>query len=546
MSSSNDSFYQQFIAVNNEFQRSLSEIKSSSSPILLFGASKAGKSTFLARLLHDGTPEEFLSIISMNQRKRKEDEVAGIIVGGQASSTTLIPALRRVDDMNVVDLPGFKDTDEKRDMMISLFHKCTLSDIFRDKAPKIVMVVDSCMLYTISTFLSSYHNSMSELFNDNYRSFVDVMHFVFTHEDEFSAHSKFESSSSYENLIRIHLGDLAGTVSDPMVPRLLSRMLNNFIKVNYKTQTRADCIAALKGLLNSRTAQASLPPIPPGNFDIRVNKVDTWLHDDFREILSALIIDSEKELKAFEDTKGGMASLFENLKLCLQDLSTLKASIAEEKKIVKERSDSVLRYEEKTRNSHALLSIQRDQLASTNVTRDNFEKQVGSSEINRMMRFRSYIKSGVSGYVSSKHKVKLNLVKPEGSPDYDLRMIKPGESFDVSLFTRNKNQNSALVDAKATNSSLTQTTGPDGSRLIEAESCNEFDLVVIETIPLKDSGQLKVMTKVLDNQIAESVRNIESLEADLSEFNAELQNALEEFKQIETKYGFNFELGSSL
>ena len=81
MASRNKEFYETFVTMNDRFNTNLQNIKAMSTPILLFGTSKAGKSTFVARLLSDSDRGDFINEVKTIQRERINKKIEGVEIG---------------------------------------------------------------------------------------------------------------------------------------------------------------------------------------------------------------------------------------------------------------------------------------------------------------------------------------------------------------------------------------------------------------------------------------------------------------------------------
>ena len=115
-----------FIRCYNEFDAKFDAVKATNS-LICFGVSGAGKSAFLARLLSSLDPSGFKAALP-------EDSIVsieGVNVGGTISSTTLVPVMYDVGggQLQIFDVPGFKDTNEERQVVINILHKCLLTRV---------------------------------------------------------------------------------------------------------------------------------------------------------------------------------------------------------------------------------------------------------------------------------------------------------------------------------------------------------------------------------------------------------------------------------
>lgn len=284
--SAKGAFYPTFVKFHDTFQENLRPILASEEPVFLFGKTKAGKSTLMGRLLSDKTPTEFISWVRNNQLvTRAEAEIVdGVVVGGQGDATTLVPLLRPAGPMNIVDFPGFGDPNETRDIMISLFSKCTLSELqLRGTPPRIVIVVDPCILHQLSDLATQYHMPLRAMFGSEagYRSFLGNAFFVFTHMDQFAMDPRTAQGMTPQSLIGLQIfSALSTNGSDPLFGQLLGCMGQNHITIDYNTDTRDDCIRKLSEALNRPTNQSGVHSILEATFDVRLDKAVVHMDGD--------------------------------------------------------------------------------------------------------------------------------------------------------------------------------------------------------------------------------------------------------------------------
>ena len=119
------SLFKLFFESYNEFDAKFDAVPATSS-IICFGVSGAGKSAFLARLLSRLDPSGFKAALP----KDSIVSIEGVNVGGTIGSTTLVPVMYNVGgELQIFDVPGFKDTDEERQVVINILHKCLLTRV---------------------------------------------------------------------------------------------------------------------------------------------------------------------------------------------------------------------------------------------------------------------------------------------------------------------------------------------------------------------------------------------------------------------------------
>ena len=125
MAAAQTSLFKLFFRCYNEFDAKF-DADAATNSLICFGVSGAGKSTFLARLLSRLDPSGFKAALP-------EDSIVsieGVNVGATIGSTTLVPVVCNVGgQLQIFDVPGFKDTNEERQVVINILHKCLLTRV---------------------------------------------------------------------------------------------------------------------------------------------------------------------------------------------------------------------------------------------------------------------------------------------------------------------------------------------------------------------------------------------------------------------------------
>eukprot|EP00049_Salpingoeca_infusionum_P006954 m.113252 g.113252 ORF g.113252 m.113252 type:complete len:380 (-) comp13506_c2_seq5:82-1221(-) len=212
--------------------------------IISFGITGAGKSQFLARLKSKLSPADFLEAVQADKegdQKTRFTTIEGVKVGHGAPSTTLVPELHLVlDQLGVYDVPGFKDNDTKKEVVINILHKCLLG---RVPCAKFIVVLDVGHLFkenAMTVFVNDYHAKLKELFGEaNYREFIQTIRFVLTHNDK---HKK--TPAQIRAQIERKIVEFAAT-DNAFLVALLYQLKQDFFILDYATQTNEDLIAYL-------------------------------------------------------------------------------------------------------------------------------------------------------------------------------------------------------------------------------------------------------------------------------------------------------------
>ena len=119
------SVFQLFFKCYREFDDRF-DAAAATNPIICFGVSGSGKSTFLARLLSKLEPSEFAA--KLPTLGGKNVTIEGVEIGPGLETTTLVPVMYQTGGgLQIFDAPGFKDADPQRQTVINILHKCLLT-----------------------------------------------------------------------------------------------------------------------------------------------------------------------------------------------------------------------------------------------------------------------------------------------------------------------------------------------------------------------------------------------------------------------------------
>lgn len=179
-----------------------------------------------------------------------------------------------VGELDVYDVPGFKDTNPNKEIVINILHKCLLT---RLKKAKFLVVVNVRDLFDekLTKLIDDYHNKLKELFGEeNYEMFVKSIHFILTQNDRpdagFSA-AEIKAQISEKAMESIDLDNLH-------LPLFMKRLHKHHLMADYKYHTGNELLGDLTGIVNAQADGANLgvtiPEICRKQLDLHANKLN--------------------------------------------------------------------------------------------------------------------------------------------------------------------------------------------------------------------------------------------------------------------------------
>lgn len=207
---------------------------------IIFGVTGVGKSAFLARLKSDLPPKEFAAAI----RSDRVVDIEGVAVSGGQSSCTLVPKLHYVAGsrrIGVYDVPGFRDNDPNKDIVINVMHKCLLN---RVKQAKFIVVLSMGQLFELRMpcVITDYHKQLRDLFGaGNYDKFLENAFFILTKNDK---ENRCKTEADVQDICMktcFAMGDKA----TPGLITFLRRLSDHHVIIDYATQEQGEILEHL-------------------------------------------------------------------------------------------------------------------------------------------------------------------------------------------------------------------------------------------------------------------------------------------------------------
>ncbi len=539
----NKDFYEKFVMCNDRFNLNLRDILTMANPVLLFGTSKAGKSTLVARLLSTSDRRGFLDEIRSIQRTKENRRIEGIEIGGEAGSCTLIPTPLPLPDsgasrgLQMVDLPGFKDSDQKRDILISLFHKCTLSELLNGgKTPKIIVVIDATLLYNFPAIANQYHIPLQELFGDSscgngYSTFIDHMRFVFTHMDGFYNHHEHEDADQPSDIIQKALINISNNASDLNMVKLLGRMLSRKYHtcIDYAEDDRDACIAKINSLLADNRTDSGLPPASMSIFETNGDRANSMIKSDLEGLIRLLKQEMSRkkpEIDRMAETIKGLSADYNDI---IEQRNVLKEKISNEKKTIERCGKEIEQCHQTIIEKRKQIVDFEESLLAVNESNEKLKAVLLNCTLPHMIRFKCEEKTVMSG----SYKIRISLAPDRNIDECAIIMIGADQPFDLQRFHADLKEQRGGRSAASYDRSFNPRTkdlkvipdATDGSRRIEASSNDPFDIIAVNIVKFReDSIELRLMTGVFEDQKSRLVSLLTANKNDIDSLNASIES----------------------
>lgn len=287
----------------------------------------------------------------------ERQEVNGVSIGHVTASETLVPRLyntRAVANgkpVRIFDVPGFKDTDDKKTVIINILHKCLLN---RVSHAKFVVILDINILFgeeRMHSFVDDYHGKLKELFGpENYRSSFGNIYFVLTQNDK---HGYTDAQIKEQGLKKMM--EMTEINNEHLVS-FFTHLLKNYMVVDYENNTQADFIEQLNeamSVMNNKSLQNGSAGEANQLYKAKLNAYANDLNQR-----AAMTMDTKleelgtPEKGIWKDMAVGAASLIASAEEARKALETLFKEVQDTKK-------TIAKMEEESHKAKALIVTNR-------------------------------------------------------------------------------------------------------------------------------------------------------------------------------------------
>mmetsp|Transcript_7189 Transcript_7189/g.18447 ORF Transcript_7189/g.18447 Transcript_7189/m.18447 type:complete len:748 (+) Transcript_7189:311-2554(+) len=307
--------------------------------IICFGTSGAGKSTFLARLRSREAARAFYDALPKAEGEKRVLE--DIQVGSGVGSTTLVPVMYPVGDLRVFDVPGFKDTDHDKQIVINILHKCLLTKVKEAKFLVIVNVNDimSPDQEKFDRVIDDYHNKLKEVFGEaNYASFIDTLHFVLTKNDN----EKYTEAQIRTRLDEVTL-QVVRKIRNKGLTEFLGRMVENHITVDYTRDTQERLLTQLNAFVSAPTAiGVRIPDIDRESLDLHANALNGFCARTIDAKIDTVVQFGSRVNVDFIPTKDKVLSLRDEVHAVQTTVAKQESEVVQLKRVIDESIRSIV------------------------------------------------------------------------------------------------------------------------------------------------------------------------------------------------------------
>jgi hypothetical protein len=198
------------------------------------------------------------------------------------SSTTIVPKLYKIDELMIYDVPGFKDNNNNRKIIINILHKCLLNHVKQHKFI-VVLKLNVLMEDKIIQLINDYYESFEQLFGDKYRKNIENIYFIITHFDK-------HNLKISEIIKNIQSKTRSSIKSDRQhLAFFLMRLEEKHIIIDYKNDDKSTLVTKFVELLSDdQPTSLDSNSLKITNLDVYENELNKKLNIDLSNYLNQL------------------------------------------------------------------------------------------------------------------------------------------------------------------------------------------------------------------------------------------------------------------
>jgi GTP-binding protein EngB required for normal cell division len=223
--------------------------------VMLFGKSKAGKSTLISRLLAKNTTcEDFCK--SLHRTGAREEY--GVYVDSSMIAATIVPRCYHVGQLDIYDMPGLNDPDNVKKIVISALHKCLINRVRKTRF-LIVIGLGDFVSEGMQTVINLYITQLLSLFGAMYNEWITSCTFLLTQADKYP---NAEPTILIQQFLRQSRKlNTAGAVS------FFNAMLANHVVLDYSRMGYEDILSILQDNVSETCSDIIMQDLNLKDFD---------------------------------------------------------------------------------------------------------------------------------------------------------------------------------------------------------------------------------------------------------------------------------------
>lgn len=389
---------------------------------IIFGPTRTGKSTLLARLKSDLEPEKFSDLIKEVESKRDITvTIEGIDVQYGTRDCTTIPNIHSLDNA-IFDLAGFSAPSIKRSVMIPLINKGLLSKL---SGCKMIIVLDSGILNAsfptmVRKYIAEFKSLMTE---QHYKLGMESCGFVFTKIDrygpgllELSGRKADGDLALIIKSIKDFLSDAAMElmITDEEVGSFIAFISRNFCAIDYKVMTKDDTAKILMNMLSR------VRPIDARSLQFNQVVARSVLAREGRSMLTQYETEigrmEEYINKIIEQMSAKQKIIKTNNDKYISEMSDISNSIKEfESSILRSEEEKRTLYEKKDSNEKRIIKLE-SLITQSREHLDEFKKNANNLTMLSIMTIRSSRRGNVD-------KIQADIKNPMGATSKMMHMV---------------------------------------------------------------------------------------------------------------------------
>jgi len=510
---------------------------------LIFGPTRTGKSTLLARIKSMATAPKFCEL--MSETKGRENEpvlIEGVETSFGHVSRTTVPNTHILGDKLVLDLAGFLDANSKRAAVISILNNSLFSSLRRCK---IMIVSRLSALFEMGNVIKIYNEEFGNLMTeDNIISGLSSSVFVFTHCDEHwhgiydqdeITETEYDEKTLHRS-VKSQLNNFAAQYSmkNPPIGRFAAFMANHFCLINYQTDDQKNVLEKLDramGVVDELQTDTMRFNVQGANNDLEkeASKVISDFHNYAKTIFDTqveLINTTSQNIDIWESENASVStSMYNSLR-----------RIHENIKSISKKKDKLLLLDNKSKELEIIKAKSKTELEQATKQLEVFVHDATNIVILNIIVLKSIMRDKIE-------KIRTEVQNPPGCINQTHIFC-----YDIQIFEENKSRiqscrslreltelklptyfNNGYINSNEVNIDISMTL--NGSQ-ISSSSKKPHIVVCASEVKIQEANYVNMITGYFENQISHLKKTSTACDDDLKKIQYEINILVSELTKL--------------